>query len=452
MDNDYALSTVPPEARNNSGRFWNLYAGEHAAGTEFMIGPLFIAAGVGARDLLLGLLLGNLMAVLTWRGLTMPLAATWRLTLYRQIEIVAGRKFVTVYNLANALLFCALAGAMVTVSATAVGVVVPISMPELNAFWPTGAGWIVVVTIIGVLFTLFAAVGYEWVARVANWCAPLLLVGFLACGLTALPKLGVHSFGDFSRLADEIWTGGEPLSGQTKFTFWHVFFFAWCCNAAMHLGMADLSILRFAKSRTAGWAPAGGMFLGHYMAWVAASLLYAVQLRADPTNTAVLPGPLSYEAIGIAGLLCVILAGWTTANPTIYRAGLAVHALRPSSSRFAVTCLIGLVVTIIAMFPVIAMRLLDFVGLYGMILAPVGALLAVDHFILRRGQAAPAATPRKHGTWMFYTAWLGALALCALPLTQGVFASFLTVPAWLLCGAIFWILCKIGAHSATSAS
>lgn len=444
MDHDFALTAVPPEARNRTGRFWNLYAGEHAAGTEFMIGPLFIAAGIGARDLLLGLLLGNFLAVLTWRALTMPVAATWRLTLYRQLELVAGRKFVTVYNLANALLFCALAGAMVTVSATAVGVVVPITMPQLNEFWPTGAGWVVVVAIIGALFILFAAIGYEWVARVANWCAPLLLVGFLACGLTALPKLGVHSFSDFTRLSGEIWTGGDPLPGQTKFTFWHVLFFSWCCNAAMHFGMADLSILRFAKSRAAGWAPAGGMYLGHYMAWVAASLLYAVQLRADPTNTAVLPGPLAYGAIGIAGLLCVIIAGWTTANPTIYRAGLAVHALRPTSSRFLVTCGVGVVVTLVGMFPVIAMRLLDFVGLYGTILAPVGAMLAVDHFILRRGQAAPEAAPATGGAWRYYLAWFGALALCAIPLSRGVFASFLTVPAWLLCGLLFLGLHKLG--------
>ena len=75
MDKDFALKPVPPEARDRTGRFWSLYAGEHAAGTEFMIGPLFIAAGVGARDLILGLLIGNLLAVLMWRYLTMPVAA-----------------------------------------------------------------------------------------------------------------------------------------------------------------------------------------------------------------------------------------------------------------------------------------------------------------------------------------------------------------------------------------
>ena len=441
MDKDFALNPVPPEARDRTGRFWSLYAGEHAAGTEFMIGPLFIAAGVGARDLILGLLIGNLLAVLMWRYLTMPVAAAWRLTLYRQLELVVGRNFVRVYNLANALLFCALAGSMVTVSATAVGVVAPITMPGLQDLWPTGAGWVLVVAGMGALFTIFAAWGYHWVARIADVAAPWMLVVFLGCGLVALPQLGVHSPGDLVRLAGDIWTGGDPLPGQTKFTFWHVCFFAWCCNAAMHLGMGDLSILRFAKSKAAGWAPAAGMYLGHGMAWIAASLLYAVQLRADPANTAVLPGPMANAALGVTGVLCVVIAGWTTANPTIYRAGLAIHALKPTMSRFHVTLGVGVVVTVIGMFPVVAMRLLDFVGLYGMVLAPAGALLAVDHFILRRGNA-PSDLGRLGPVagWRSYAAWVGALALCAIPLSQGVFASFLVVPAWLSCAALFWIL------------
>jgi len=37
-----------------------MYAGEQAAGIEFMIGPLFLTAGVSAFDLIIGLLLGNI--------------------------------------------------------------------------------------------------------------------------------------------------------------------------------------------------------------------------------------------------------------------------------------------------------------------------------------------------------------------------------------------------------
>jgi len=59
-----------------------MYAGEHCAGTELMIGPLFVAAGVSAFDVLGGLFLGNLLAVLSWMFLCAPIAVRCRLTLY----------------------------------------------------------------------------------------------------------------------------------------------------------------------------------------------------------------------------------------------------------------------------------------------------------------------------------------------------------------------------------
>ena len=37
------------------GNFIGMYAGEHVAGTEFVIGPLFVAHGVSAPDLFTGL-------------------------------------------------------------------------------------------------------------------------------------------------------------------------------------------------------------------------------------------------------------------------------------------------------------------------------------------------------------------------------------------------------------
>jgi len=66
---------------------------------------------------------------------------------------------------------------------------------------------------------------------------------------------------------EKIWTG-IPLEGQSKFTFWHVMFFAWFCNMAMHIGMADLSIFRYARKWYYGFTSAFGMFLGHYIAWI----------------------------------------------------------------------------------------------------------------------------------------------------------------------------------------
>jgi len=360
-----------------------MYAGEHVAGTEFMIGPLFLAAGVSAFDLLAGLFVGNVLAVLSWTFVCAPVATRFRITLYYKLEKICGNKLVLLYNVANGLLFCFLAGAMVSVSATAVGVPFDMAMPALDDWAPTSVGWVVSVLIIGAVFAFVAAKGYDAMVRVANVSAPWMVFVFLACGFVALPALGIHSLGEFWSVAQtRIWRGGDPLPGQTKFTFWHVMFFAWFCNAAMHLGMADMSILRYARKSYYGLSSAAGMFVGHYAAWIAASLLYAVQLVHDPANLKVAPGPLAYNAVGIAGLICVVLAGWTTANPTIYRAGLAFQALVPRSSRFAVTLVAGGLATTAALFPALAMKLLDFVGLYGTILMPMGAVIVVDTFVL----------------------------------------------------------------------
>ncbi len=71
-----------PKQASGAGSFIGMYSGEHVAGTEFIIGPLFVAHGVAAGDLFLGLILGNLLAVLSWAFLTAPIAVRTRLTLY----------------------------------------------------------------------------------------------------------------------------------------------------------------------------------------------------------------------------------------------------------------------------------------------------------------------------------------------------------------------------------
>ena len=119
---EFEREPVPKSALLGLKSFIGMYAGEHCAGTELMIGPLFVAAGVSAYDLIIGLLVGNALAVLSWMLLCAPIATRKRLTLYYQLEKICGRKLVTLYNLANGVMFCFLPGAMVTVSATALGV------------------------------------------------------------------------------------------------------------------------------------------------------------------------------------------------------------------------------------------------------------------------------------------------------------------------------------------
>jgi purine-cytosine permease-like protein len=452
---EYERRPVPEKARLGFKSFIGMYAGEHTAGTELMIGPLFVAAGVGAFDVIGGLLLGNLLAVLSWVFLTAPIAVRTRLTLYYQLEKICGRKLVTLYNLANGVMFCFLAGAMITVSATALGVWFHFPMPGLNDLLPNSLGWVLAVLGVGIAISVVAAYGYRMVARMANIAAPWMVLVFIAFGLVSLRQFmdatgfTVSSASDLWALANtHLWKGGDPLPGQVKFTFWHVAFFAWFCNMAMHVGMSDLSVLRYARKSWYAVASGAGMYLGHFLAWLAASLLFALQIHLDPGDTSVLPGPLAHRACGIAGLICVIVAGWTTANPTIYRAGLAFQAIMPNRSRFAVTIGTGLLATVAAMFPAIAMKLLGFVALYGMLLMPMGAVIFVDFWLSRRCGFEPDYALR-HGqsfNWAAFLTWALTLGVCLTMVKfAGIQIFFVSLPGWFV-AVVLYILFSRHAH------
>lgn len=442
---------VPQSKLKSWKSFLGMYAGEHAAGTEFVIGPLFLTTGVSAFDLIIGLLLGNLLAVLSWRFLTAEIAVKYRLTLYYQLEKICGKNLVTGYNLANGILFCFLAGSMITVSATAVGIPFNMEMPKLTDTMPNGITWVVIVLVLGGVISLVASKGYDTVSKAANWMSPIIVVAFLACGIVAINQLGVESLTDFWNIWGE---GSEPFPGQLKYTFWHVVIWSWFANAAMHIGMSDLSVFRFAKKPSSGWTTAAGMYVGHYMAWIAAALLYAVYIKTPEAQAflsggeapPVAPGPLAYNAIGVFGIIAVVLAGWTTANPTIYRAGLAFQAIVPKLSTFWVTIIAGTVATIAGLFPAFAMKLLGFVALYGFILAPFGAIIVFEHFFSTKAGIIKnyAEVANIKFNKAVFLAWAISFGLFYfISLQFDVFLSFVTLPAWLLCGVLFLVFSKL---------
>lgn len=447
---EFERQSVPKSKWKDWKSFLGMYAGEHAAGTEFVIGPLFLTTGVSAFDLIVGLLIGNFLAVLSWRFLTAEIGTKFRYTLYFHLEKICGTRLVTLYNLANGLLFCFLAGSMITISATAVGIPFDMQMPRLTDTMPNSITWVVIVLCIGAVISIIAARGYSTVAKAANWMSPVIVIAFIACGIVALFQLDINSFSDFWNIWGE---GGEPFPGQIKYTFWHVVLWSWFANAAMHIGMSDLSVFRFAEKPSVGWTTAGGIYVGHYIAWIAACLLYAVYLQSPEAQVFVLngeappvaPGPLAYNAIGVFGILAVILAGWTTANPTIYRAGLAFQAIMPNASTFWVTILAGAVATIAGLFPAFAMKLLDFVAIYGFILAPIGAVIVFEYFF---GKKAGIQTfyAEKSGikfNLAVFWAWVISVGVFySISVYFGIFLSFLTLPAWICCGLLFVFFSK----------
>jgi purine-cytosine permease-like protein len=273
---------------------------------------------------------------------------------------------------------------------------------------------------------------------------------FVAGALATLPSLGeIHSLADLWRIAEtRIWLE-TPRGGTDRLGFWHITFFAWFCNLAMHIGLSDMALFRYAKRWTYGFYSAFGMYLGHYLAWICAGVMGAAV--AEGLN----PGEMADKAAGIAGVLAVLLAGWTTANPTIYRAGLALQIATPNWPRWLITIVAGLITTIVGFFPVIFMQLLGFVALYGLSLMPIGAIIFTEHWLFPKLGLRQywAQRQRKFVNLPALITWLAVLVI-TFPLGQftdqavrlpmdmmGIHLFFRWLPGWFLSVGLYVALC-----------
>jgi cytosine permease len=388
---EFDREPVSPDKLCGGGYFAGSFAGEHVAATEFVIGALFVSWGAGVKDVIVGLAIGNLLAVLSWALVCAPIATKTRLTLYWYLRRIGGPFMSVIYNLLNAVLFCILAGCMITVSASAVRI--PFGIPAQTNWYPDDFRFVLVVLVVGAVVVALAILGFKRLAAFASVCAPWMLLMFLAGFLVMLPRLGeaagvwpVDSFAKFWELGDKaVWTGRTPDGGDPQITFWQVAAFAWICNLAMHLGLSDMALFRYAKRSGYGLYSAFGMFLGHYLAWILAGVMGAgAALALGVPLTSLDSGAVAFQALGAAGVLAVVIAGWTTSNPTLYRAGLALQVVTPDWPRWLVTLVAGVITTVIACFPFVFTKLLDFVGIYGLLLSPAGAIVITEHWIFPR--------------------------------------------------------------------
>lgn len=641
--NEFERQPVAPSKWHSGRYFAGLFAGEHVAATEFVIGALFVIWGARTYAVLVGLLLGNLLAVLSWTLVCAPIAVQTRLTLYWYLRRIGGPVLTVIYNLLNAVLYCILAGCMITVAASAVRI--PFGIKPQTGWVPDDVGFVIVVIVVGAVVVTLAILGFKRLSQFAVVCSPWMLSMFVCGALITLPSVGhVSSWATFWSVASErIWTGPGPsvaavtrkgnrllldlenvnstlqvlrelgdggpaaeadptavslpgfyvsakrspsqkdfvpaeaqleriygtveklesdepgeqtenggkvdgqeqageaaqataetgtqggqlgektqaqapgtmigmppvvvpaqtgpppppamgyrivvwsdkvpeplavkytmpktragvlcdanfvplqsfqaavnathLSARSPIGFWHIVFFAWICNLAMHLGLSDMAIFRFAKKSWYGVYSAFGMYLGHYLAWICAGIMGAAAARAFMQPLMQLDsGHVAYFALGWSGALAVIIAGWTTANPTLYRAGLALQIITPNWPRWLVTLVAGVVTTAVACFPFVFLYLLDFVGIYGILLMPVGSIVVVEHWVFpllrweqfwstRRGQLlnVPALV-----------AWAVGLGLALLLWRMNwLHLFFLVVPVWFTTALTYLVLVGI---------
>jgi len=434
---EFDRTPVTPDRFLGGGKFAAFFAGEHVAATEFVIGPFFVLHGVTAFDLIMGLIIGNFLAVLSWAFVCAPIAVRVRLTLYWYLRKIFGPGLTSIYNFANALLYCILAGAMISVSATAVGLAFHVPTPGLNDLLPNSVGWILITFFVGLIVTLLAILGFEKISQFAKVGVPWLFVVFFAGAISLLPEFGeISSLRDLWEIANtKIWNG-IPSEGMEKFSIWHIIFFAWFCNLAMHIDLSDMATLRYAKKWTYGFYSAFGMYPGHMLAWICSGVMVAAVGREMN------PGLMAYTAAGFAGAAAVVYAGWTTANPTMYRAGLALQTITPGWARWKVTLIAGTATTLAACFPLFFLRLLDFVAIYGLILMPVGAIVFTEHWIFPKIGLIQYRTELKMKLFNIpaLITWVLTLLICFL---LPIHLFFRWLPGYIVSMILYVLLCVL---------
>ena len=441
---------VPRHRLHGWTHFAGLYAAEHVAATEFVIGATFVALGATTMDIIVGLLIGNVLAVLSWTLITAPIAVDTRLSLYTYLKKIAGSKMSQLYDWANVVIFTVISAAMVTVSATAVRFAFDI--PAQLDWYPTNLWFVLIVVLVG-LFAVFVAIyGFNAVSEFSGICAPWLFVMFTSGAFVLLPELTLSVIGktlpgsweELISIGNQSIYTGVNSNGQPGIGLVEVIGFGWAANSITHFGLIDMALLRFAKKKSYGLATSTGMLFGHYVAWIAAGIMGAgAAVILGQSIVELDPGDVAYYALGWSGFIIVIVAGWTTAITNLYRAGLAAQGVFTQYSRRNTTLAVGLAMVVIACFPFVFSQILPLLTYAGLLVVPVGAIVFAEHQLFPR-----IGYTRYWSRYQDYAHSLPAVASWGLGLAFGFGLNFLNVmsfyylfiPTWLFTIVVYTVL------------
>ncbi|MBQ0032308.1 MAG: cytosine permease [bacterium] len=425
---EIAARGIPAEERpvssvrlSDFGAFLGIYGGEHIAATEFVIGALLVTWGVPARELIFGLFVGNLLAASSYALVTAPIAVDTRLTLFAYLRKVMGPLFQRIYNATWGLVSIVWAASMMAISVTSLKAA--IGLPVQLHWYPTSVVCVLLTLVLVLVTVVVSAYGFGGVARFSGLCVPWMAVMFFCGAAVGVPMLarlsgfgpvnGVAGFLDL--LEKEVFSGAVP-EGGIRLTWIHVAAFAWICGFVYHVGLNDMSIFRFARRSSYGWVGLFGMFLGHFFAWICAGVMGATAARILGTDLGRLDsGAVTQTVLGAAGLFAVVIAGWTTATPNIYRASLSFATFFPRATLRQLSFGVGAVIAAVACFPGV-MRIDMIATVAALLVPPVGAICLVEHWLFPR-----------FGFVRHWTLYRGDRINVAGVLSWGVSAAFASV-------------------------
>ncbi len=367
--------------------FAGVFCADHVAATEFVIGATLVTIGANTFDIMIGLLIGNLLAVLSWTFITAPIAVKTRLSLYSCIKKIAGNNTILLFNALNIIMFAVFTGTMITVSGSSLRVV--LNIPTQLGWYPQNIFFVLLILATGAFVVSIAFFGFNAIAKFSIICVPWMVCMFVVGALASLPFLAYHAIGtteiaslhDFYNILDhDVWTGSSYRRSGIGLV--EIIGFAWAANATLHFGLVDMALLRFAPKFQYGLFSSFGMYLGHYVCWICAGIMGASSALILKTTLIKLdPGDVGFSSLGAAGIFTVFIAGLTTAVPLLYRAGLAAVAVFHKYSRKQTTLILGVITTMIACFPFVFTTMMQLLTYAGIIIVPIGAIVFAEHWV-----------------------------------------------------------------------
>lgn len=392
---DYPLEAAPASARRSDSSIglillgFTFFVGSMAAGASIGTGfslPGLVAV-VMAGSLLLGLYVASLGLAAQRTGLNTVLLARFSFGNFgsKLVDFLLGFTQVGWYAWS-------------------------IAVPAVILSEYTGQSWSIPLMILFAgLFTWTAYIGVSALAILSKVAVPAMLILVLLSLSLAVRDAG--GFGELlgSRPTTSIGIAaaitlifGSFASGGTQVTNWTRF------------------------SRTGG-----GVFLACLLAFTLGNglMVFAGALGARIYGQSDLAEVLALQGLLLAGLLLMLLNVWTTADRTVYAFSVAgSNLLRTEKRRLLVVggALIGVVLAISGFYD----YLVSYLSLLGTYVPPIGAILAADYFVKRRGSMPDLAAA---GSRAFNWAGLGAYVLAALiaqfspgiPPVNGIVAGFI---------------------------
>jgi cytosine permease len=272
-----------------------------------------------------------------------------------------------------------------------------------------GEGWsIPLMVLFALAFTWTAYIGVSALAVLSRVAVPAMLLLVVlslslavrdAGGLSGL--LGGGAGGEVTLAVAVTVIFGSFASGGTQATNW----------------------LRFcATARGAVVASLVGFTLGNGLMVLSGAIGARVYEQPDLTEVLALQGLL------VAGLALLLLNVWTTADRTVYAFSVAgSNLLRTENRRVLVVggALVGLLLAASGFYD----YLVDYLVLLGTFIPPIGAIVAADYFVKRRGRLPELATADLPAfNWAGIAAYLAAAAIAyfspGIPPVNGIVAGF----------------------------